>query len=659
MWRPLSFLTFALNYHMGGNDVFGYHVVNFIIHYCASLFLFLLIYNTLHLPILKGPYEKTSYAVALLSVFFWATHPIHITSVTYIVQRMASMAGMFYIMAMYFYLKGRASLNCISSVGFFVMCGVAFLLSFASKENAVTLPISLFLYELVLIRGVTTENVKKALKIGVLSILAVLLICLLYREPVSVLDDYKYRPFTLVERLFTEPRVMIFYLTQLFYPISSRLSLLHDIEISGSLFTPWTTFPAVLALVLLIGMGVLISRKRPLIAFAILFFFLNHLIEGSIIPLEPVFEHRNYLPSAFLFVLIGLLATHAINYFSYKKTIYISMCAATAFLLWSQGHTTLLRNKVMRTEITLWQDVVKKAPDLVRPRINLSNALFRYGLHCEALVELENAMNCKPGLNRKIDALPAHNLAQYYLSMGQVDKAEALFRKALGFCPLLPRAVDGMAKVMFLKGMLGEAEKKVRKAISLEPEYAPYHRTLSVILLRKGLTDAAIKAAFKARTLNEDFDEPLYILGEGYRIKKHWRKAALYFERFLDKRPGSIEARIALIEIYSSIGDKALERHQVFSLMKEKGSTSLIDILADYDAQVNFLDSSRIETVLISVKECLAEDLQGLRMEEAIEKLVPRPHINGRRLLLRTPSPHPHRHCPHGPNQGPQTDHAD
>ena len=64
--RPLSFLTFALNYYIGGGNVFGYHVVNFAIHYLASIFLFLIIYNTLRLPLLNGRYEKNAYAVALL-----------------------------------------------------------------------------------------------------------------------------------------------------------------------------------------------------------------------------------------------------------------------------------------------------------------------------------------------------------------------------------------------------------------------------------------------------------------------------------------------------------------------------------------------------------------------------------------------------------------
>ena len=117
LWRPLPVLSFALNYKLGGTDVFGFHVVNFIIHYLSSVFLFLFIYNTLRLPRLKDQYENIAYPVALLATFFWALNPLHVTCVTYIVQRYTSMAGLFYIMSMYFYLKGRTSAH--SKINFF------------------------------------------------------------------------------------------------------------------------------------------------------------------------------------------------------------------------------------------------------------------------------------------------------------------------------------------------------------------------------------------------------------------------------------------------------------------------------------------------------------------------------------------------------------
>jgi hypothetical protein len=95
--RSVAKFSFALNYYVGGLNVFGYHLVNILIHLIASIFLYLLVYHTLNLPLLREKYQKSSYAIALLVVFLWASSPVHVNAVTYIVQRMASMAGMAYV----------------------------------------------------------------------------------------------------------------------------------------------------------------------------------------------------------------------------------------------------------------------------------------------------------------------------------------------------------------------------------------------------------------------------------------------------------------------------------------------------------------------------------------------------------------------------------
>lgn len=393
--RPLSYLSFALNYYIGGESVFGYHLVNFVIHYIASVFLFLLIYNTLRLPLLNENYGKTAYPIALLAAFFWATHPIQVSAVTYIVQRMTSMAALFYIMAMYFYVKARTTGGRKKGIGLLALGGVAAIFSFASKENAAMLPVSLFLYDLFLIQGLSRPNIRRNLKIAIIPFLIILVISFYYVEMGSILDGYQYRPFTLLERLLTEPRVILFYISLLLYPASSRLTLLHDFEISGSLLTPWTTLPAILIISALIVIAIMISKKRPLIAYCILFFFINHLIEGSIIPLELVFEHRNYLPSTFFFVLLAVVSVFVLDYFSYKKSIQILAASAAILILSAHGHTTYIQNSIFKNDLTLWHDNVKKAAGLHRPHHNLGKAYLVAGLYDDGLNELHQALNAK------------------------------------------------------------------------------------------------------------------------------------------------------------------------------------------------------------------------------------------------------------------------
>ncbi|HPK19525.1 MAG TPA: hypothetical protein PK814_11675, partial [Syntrophales bacterium] len=105
--RPLSYLSFGLNYFLGGTDVFGYHVVNFFIHFGSAVFLFLFVFRTLKLPLLHGRYGDRAYDISLLAAFLWAINPLQVNAVTIIVQRMAAMAGLGYVMALYFFVRAR------------------------------------------------------------------------------------------------------------------------------------------------------------------------------------------------------------------------------------------------------------------------------------------------------------------------------------------------------------------------------------------------------------------------------------------------------------------------------------------------------------------------------------------------------------------------
>jgi tetratricopeptide (TPR) repeat protein len=442
------------------------------------------------LPILKECYKTTAYPVALVCVFLWAIHPIQISVVTYIVQRMASMAGMFYIMAMYLYLKARTTNNPNKRIPLFVLCGIAAVCSFASKENAAMLPVSLLLYDLFLIQGATRDNIKKNIKIFILPAIMILTTGFYYFDLSSILSGYQYRPFTLTERLLTErlltePRVILFYISLLLYPVSSRLTLLHDVEISSSLFTPWTTLPSILIILLIIVIALMISQKRPLISYCILFFFLNHLIEGSIIPLELIFEHRNYLPSMFIFVPVGILMVYVLDYFAYKKSIQVIMLSGFLLVMAAFGHTTYIRNKVFKNDLTLWSDNIEKAPNLHRPHHNLGKALLVAGYYNEGVKEMETALKSKAGGRITQKYKTWYNLGVYYLHQKEYDKALAYFVKYIQHVPNQPKAYNAVARIMLCKNNLKLAEKYIKKAIILDPDSLEFRKTVNMILCKR------------------------------------------------------------------------------------------------------------------------------------------------------------------------------
>ena len=197
----------------------------------------------------------------------------------------------------------------------------------------------------------------------------------LYRggNPAGFLNGFSFRYFSPLERLMTEPRVLIFYITQLVYPIPSRLSVEHDVTLSTALVHPWTTLPSILLVLLMIGFGCAQLQRRPFLGFAILFFFLNHAVESTLLPLELIFEHRNYLPSAFLFVPVatGIRQLLAI-YRRQNRRLYVIIGGSIPLLIIGMGMGTYIRNMTWQTPRTLWQDAMAKAPLSSRPLHNLA-----------------------------------------------------------------------------------------------------------------------------------------------------------------------------------------------------------------------------------------------------------------------------------------------
>ncbi len=295
-------------------------------------------------------------------------------------------------MSMYFYLKARTQDKFSHSIILFSFCFISGLAAVLSKENAAMLPLCILIYDLFIIQGLNKENIKKFLKYAALPFVVILIIGFIYTDFSSVFGGYEIRDFTMMQRLLTEPRVILFYLSLLFYPINSRLTLLYDIDVSRSLFQPWTTIPAILLIAIIIGFAFYIAKKRPLISFCIIFYFLNHIIEGSIFSLELIYEHRNYLPSMLLFIIPSFLIIHVLDYFSYKKTIQFACAVGVIIILTGLGDITYRRNAIVSNDFSLWYDNAEKYPNLSRNHSNLGNAYIHRQQRDKALSEYEKAM---------------------------------------------------------------------------------------------------------------------------------------------------------------------------------------------------------------------------------------------------------------------------
>lgn len=583
--RPLSYLSFALNHQAGGLDVFGYHLVNVLLHGLTSCLLFLFVLQILHLPQLRSRYGESAYSIALLASFFWALHPLHVSTVSYLVQRMAILAGLFHLLAMLLYVVGRTERRPFPAAASYVLCAVAALLGFAAKENTAMLPWNLFLLEILLMQGIGRHSLRKTLFLGGLAGLAVVAIGLTFTGFVSPIGDYEeIRPFTLGQRLLTQPRVFLLYLSLLLYPANGRLALLHDLPFSASLWQPWTTLPALLAVLGLLAVAVLAGRKRPLVAFVLLFFFFNHLIEGSVISLELAYEHRNYLPSLLLFVPFATLFVRGLDALSGRPAHQVIAAGAVASALVFFGASTHARNEIFRTELTLWQDNVQKSPRLFRTHNNLGRALWKSGRHEEAFQAFGRADRISRlgrDANLRQAGVVQFNLGLYHLEI-QKDPEAALpfFRRALEIYPAFPQTYTSLVKAHLLRGDLAQAEAAARQGAKALPRNPAVLRLQALVTLQRGAWEECVLLASALLKAHPNDMETLPVLAEAHRRLGRKREAIGFWERYAAVRTGSISARLALIELYDNAGQRSAFRRTLGRLACLQGERGWQDLLA-------------------------------------------------------------------------------
>jgi protein O-mannosyl-transferase len=586
--RPAAYLSFALNYYVGGQQVFGYHIVNFSIHFLATVFLFLLIYGTLRLPHLRDRYGPYALPVAFLSSLFWATSPLQVTAVTVIVQRMASMCGLFYVMAMYFYLMGRTAEGTARTVLALTFSFLAASLSMGTKENAAMIPVTIFLYEVLFLQDHSRENIRMILKWTFLPALLILGIAIWYVFMTGILNGYQGRPFTLGERLLTEARVLVYYVSLLIYPAAERLALLHDISASKGLFQPWTTFLSISFILSLIIYALISVRRNPLVSFCILFFFLNHLIEGSIIPLELIFEHRNYIPSMFFFVFPSVLIIWAWQYLKSKPILRIALVLICVFLVSEQVYTVHVRNQIYRSDFSLWLDNALKFPKLSRPHVHLAKHYFEAGYMKTAFVEFSRAYELDNYASTFQKAEVEYDLGQMWRSIDQDEKAFAFYNKALRTYPPYEAPLVGIALIKWREGRLQEALAIMEDLLKKNPAKSDYHEHAAVLLFYLGRYGEAEREAVKALSMDGTRLQPLIIRAEILKKTESNQGAIQLWKEIIRKRPESLDAKLALTELYSIVGEEDNLRKIVGEVLIETKEQRIEDVIRWTERNVRY-----------------------------------------------------------------------
>ena len=299
--RPVAMLSFLLDDNTWPSQAYGFKYTNLMLHLLNGT---LLAWASLLLCRFYGLPENKAQYFALFNAAAWLLHPFLVSTTFYIVQRMAQLATLFCLAGIAAYLHGRRLAPIHPRAGYLWMMGgigLGTLLATFSKENGALLPLLVLAIEFC--RPKHLAPTKRWFRVLFLYTPSVAILGLL--ASYIDLSDHPWdqRPFNQPERLLTEARVLWDYLGNLFIPRIEGSGLYQDgLTVSKDLLHPASTLPAVLGLFALLAGGVLARRRYPLLGLAVLFFFGAHLLESSLLGLELYFEHRNYLPAAFLFL---------------------------------------------------------------------------------------------------------------------------------------------------------------------------------------------------------------------------------------------------------------------------------------------------------------------------------------------------------------------
>jgi hypothetical protein len=476
--RPIAMLTFALNYHFNQLDVWYYHLMNLFIHLintCLVWWLTLLIFSS---PNLKNQsIIKHKKAIAFVTALLFVTHPLATESVTYIVQRMASLACLFYFLSLSLYVYARLTdksktLKYLLFAGSFVSAVLAML----SKENAFTLPFAIMLFEIFFLRtkrlSINYKDYRFILLMAAF-IGFILIVLLKYSSnifkpiPPDLTNDY--RTVTSLNYLFTQFSVIVKYIQLLFLPINQNFD--YDFPISHTIFEPRTLI-SFFFILSLIALAIFLFKRGRIISFGIFWFFLTLSIESSFIPISDlIFEHRTYLPSYGFF----LILSSGIYVLFWNKYKYIAI-SILVIIIGSNSFLTYERNKVWKDEFIFWNDVLLKSPQKARPHFNRGNSFNRLKKYKQALDEYNKAIELKPNF---IDAY--NNRGTVFININRNDDALNDFNKVIELNPKYFGAYFNRGGILFDQKKYEDAINNYSMVIILKPDYADayYNRGLA------------------------------------------------------------------------------------------------------------------------------------------------------------------------------------
>lgn len=392
--RPLASLTFAANYLATGDDPEPMKVTNIVIHLLNGLAWFFVMRLLLRLvPVRHERFTRWPGAVAALTAASWLLLPINFTCVLYIVQRMESLANLFVLFAIWAYLSCRVRMQRNASpwpfAGALLSMTLLPLVGLAAKETAVLTPLYTFIIEVLVFRG---RSLRKDGLMATDKRIAGTYAFLLFLPMVIGLawllpgllngNAWARRDFTLGTRLLSELRIVLDYVAWTIVPTPSALSFYHDAFVpSTSLFSPLSTLASALGLLAMGGLAFACRRRAPLVTLGIALFFAGQVLTATIIPLELVYEHRNYFPSMGLLLAIIPVLVPERGAAGAKAPLAMARVVGLGALMVLWAGLTAMTAQAWSNPLGVALEIASRAPDSPRAQYELGRAyviLSRY-----------------------------------------------------------------------------------------------------------------------------------------------------------------------------------------------------------------------------------------------------------------------------------------
>ncbi|ACB74635.1 tetratricopeptide repeat protein [Opitutus terrae] len=580
--RPVLNFTFALNQAWGGLDVRGYHVVNVLIHALAALVLFGVVRRGLALA--RGRAAKSAVApvsattlagecsyyehwresgIAFFVAALWAVHPLQTSAVSYVAQRAESLAGLFYLLVLYGFIRGAEAAGSgggavvqvhrrdarapATGARWFTFSVAACLLGVGTKETIVTAPLVVLLADRAFVTGgfAAAWRARRRYYLALAATWLVLGALVVANRGRGGSAGFG-ASITSWEYLVTQAGAVGHYLQLVFWPTGQVFDY-------GVALAPLAAvWPQALLLLGLAGVGFWLLARNQAGGFLIASFFLLLAPSSSLVPIatQTVAEHRMYLASAVVIAAVAFGCWRAMQRLASSRTGAWVTSAALGAAVLALGVAAHGRNQLYRSELALWQDTVAKRPDNPRAHHNFGLALAAAGRSDEAMAEFRRAIALQP------NHVFAHTqLALALLDRGEPEAASAHFRAALAADPSYAAARVNLGRALARLGRTDEAATEYEAVLRAEPGAVDAGTNLAALLLARGETERAAALLAAATAAAPALAEPHYHYGLALEQLGRIAEAESALRQATELKPDWAEPWLALGNVLARRGE--------------------------------------------------------------------------------------------------------